>query len=195
MPSRKSTTPNPRFDDSDTARRSPHEVHHPGGLVIFLAQTNDAVDTDASGQVTIFSGPLGSETAGGVIKTAYNRGPALNAEAWVELRRRGGGWEMFPIGYPTVHQVSFVIDSITDGEATCTVVLSLCGSATIPEMDSNGKIIVFDTLGCLFDEEEEALEGRRGFASYMSNFHTAGEEDEIYCAWVCTGLCCPPPPE
>lgn len=62
-----------------------------------LGKTDGTVSADSTGTVSIYSGDLGSETDTGDNKTAYNRGDDIDADIWVELTPRGGGWEMVPL--------------------------------------------------------------------------------------------------
>jgi hypothetical protein len=72
-----------------------------------------------------------------------------------------------------------------------------CGCETVPG-ESDNQLIVYDWMGCHFDEENDGdLEGRRGSAQYgllvegdVISSSTSGEcSDE--CKWYVSGLCCP----
>jgi len=98
-----------------------------------------------------------------------------------------------------------VIDEETDevtepGFATCTVRYTPCGGS-VPGRDSYGKIIVYDPMGCMFNEEAADLVDRWGHAAWMKptdeEAAETGEADgygeyAADCRWVVLGLCCPP---
>jgi hypothetical protein len=78
------------------------------------------------------------------------------------------------------------------GVATCTPRYQLCGGS-IPGRDDEGKIAVYDPMGCLFDENEEDLVDRWGYAAWMKPTpEEATRIGESYpeCRWVALGLCC-----
>ena len=100
----------------------------------------------------------------------------------------------------------FSIDSYTEedqygapGFATCTPRYLMCGG-TVPGKDGSGKIVVYDPMGCMFNEDAADLEDRWGYAAWMKPTDEEavriGEIDsggnyEADCRWVCLGLCCP----
>jgi hypothetical protein len=107
------------------------------------------------------------------------------------------------------HIVVFSIDSYTaetaaeegypgeQGVAICTPRYLTCGGS-IPGKDDYDQISVYDPMGCLFNEEEEDLVGRWGYAAWMKptdeEAERIGEIDyggKGACRWVALGLCCP----
>ena len=58
-----------------------------------FAKSNSAISKGAYGSVTIWTGPLNSETDSGITVTALNRfGEIESAGLWLTIERMGGDW-------------------------------------------------------------------------------------------------------
>lgn len=86
--------------------------------------------------------------------------------------------------------VVFTIESYdeTEGVAVCAVQWAVTAGAVSDE-SPYGTIEVIDPMGCNFNEEESALIGRWGHATYLYPREHIDPYQEP--RWVCLGLCCP----
>lgn len=65
--------------------------------LVLIGKTDSTVSAASTGAVSIWNGTLGSESDTNLNVTGYNRGDEIDSGKWVELRFRGGGWEMVPL--------------------------------------------------------------------------------------------------
>lgn len=108
---------------------------------------------------------------------------AVNTDVWVVRLDVGHRlvWTVLPPVLP--QRVRFEIDSVYDATRAEATVLSVACSMPTP---ATYTITVYDKLGCLFDETEDALIGRKGYATKMREVGS-GE-----CFWEVDSLCCAP---
>lgn len=86
------------MDGSDYMKRPAWENIWPGGgITIMLGQADEDIGNGTSGDVSILDGDLGSEADTGITKSCYNRGPDISTGTYVNVIRRGGGFECFPL--------------------------------------------------------------------------------------------------
>lgn len=64
---------------------------------IRLGKTDESISSDSTGTVSIYSGDVGSETDTGDNIEGYSRGTDIDADIWVNIMARGGGYEIFPL--------------------------------------------------------------------------------------------------
>lgn len=100
-------------------------------------------------------------------------------------RFTGGGGNPMPI------HIGFEVVSFNEtyGIATCYVTYRPFGFGAVPGEDQYGQVQVYDEmLGCVFDETEDALVGRRGVALFVVADHA--EDPYSDPKWQCLSLCC-----
>lgn len=68
-----------------------------GTSSVLLGKTDSAISADSTGTVSLWSGTLGSETDTTNNVTGYSRGVNIDSGKWVNVMRRGGGWEIYPL--------------------------------------------------------------------------------------------------
>lgn len=122
---------------------------------------------------------------------------------WVRVRRKRSKWYIEPfsggVGAEITFQIDDMVENVTIGEQEyragwCKVIAKSCDS-DIQGADEEGRVLVIDVLGCLFNEPDEDLEptedhdGRMGVASWQELIDDPDHE----CRYVATALCCPPP--
>lgn len=85
--------------------------------------------------------------------------------------------------------VRFSIESADASVGTADVLVEAasCGLRSVPDIDDYGMLTVYDALGCLLDEEEYDLIGRKGYAARMRSLDATNDE----CRWEIISLCCP----
>ncbi len=145
-------------------------------------------------------------------KDIHNTTPAaVDGDIYIPVTRsKFGSWLSSPVGVFN-QRIRFQILSIDDCDNAAIVFITArpCGISKVPE-ESAGRVRVYDSIGCFFDDEENSdLIGREGWASYMQPFDPVdslcvgtgtgtdavtgtGTGTDVFCRWEVDELCCPP---
>ena len=121
-----------------------------------------------------------AKQVGKVVRDALRTLPPTGRRTRRVIKGGGGGGNrvMFQV-------VSFDPE---EGIATCVVLMKPCGG-TVPLMDEDSMIEVYDPTACYFSgEDAESLPDRRGWADYMESLTAV--EPYLPCFWCVSALCC-----
>ncbi len=147
-------------------------------------------------------------------KEIYNTSETdIDGDIFIPVTRsKVGKWLALVPGSGISQRIRFVILSVDDCDNAAIVEITArpCGVSKVKE-ESACRVRVYDSLGCFFDDEENAdLVGREGWATYMQPKDpvdaicvgtstgtdaiatTTGTGTDTFCLWEIDELCCPP---